>query len=331
MGWKRVVGKRPIPRKEKSIFFTRVDALRPHDPPLGVAPAADNNVMKVTKSCLFVRPASGSIYGGRFSMSWWATTVLPFVFVFFSVVEYISYRHDSSVNGYSAGAIAHYLENWYYPVGISAVFLIFCFWLFIPWRTQLPVIFNRRTRKVTYLARGKIASQSWDCLEAYIKHVTTFAAGGAPINEGVLTLAIPYAEHDHQQSDDRLRIGISATKDADEAFFNRGIYGAAMIWEYIRLYMREGMITLPPSSALSNYRATSVRECVSLWSPFRMFRSRSWWKRLLAPFLFPVAAPVLWLITVGDLLYMGLDRILPRRKWPQELIDACDGIWDGRI
>ncbi|WP_314598979.1 hypothetical protein, partial [Burkholderia aenigmatica] len=50
----------------------------------------------------------------------------------------------------------------------------------------------------------------------------------------------------------------------------------------------------------------------------------------LAPFLFPIVAPILWIITLGDLIYMGLDRILPRRKWPQELIDACDGVWDGR-
>ncbi|WP_175927504.1 hypothetical protein [Burkholderia cepacia] len=324
------MNQRPVPKAERSIFFTRVDALRPSDPPLGVEPAADNNVMKVTEHCLFMRTAFGRIYGGRSSMSWWAAVITPFIFVLDSALEYVNYRYFRANEGYNAGFVTYYFEHWMYPVGMVLVLLLGCFWMFIPWRTQLPIIFNRRTRRVTCLIQGKWVYQSWDYLEAYIKDVTTFAVGGAPANEGVLTLAFPYADPDRPHADGRLRIGIAATKDADEAFFNRGIYGAAMVWEYIRLYMRDGMDALPPSSALDNYRATSMRECIKAWDPFGVFRARTWWKRLLAPVLFPVVAPFLWLIALGDIFYMALDRILPRRKWPKELVDACDGVWDGR-
>ena len=321
--------KNKIPNDEKSIFYTRVDALRPNAPPLGVAPAADNNIMKVTKDCLFIRPAFGTIYGGRRSMSWWATIALVFLLVFLSALEYIGYLHDTKYNNYSAGALAHYIENWDFPLGTLAFFIVGFSWIFIPWRTQLPIIFNRKTLKVSCIIEGQYVNQSWDQLEAYIKDITTFAVGGVPTNDGVLTLSFPYAGPGYPNNNSRLRIGISGTQDADEAFFNRGIYGAAMLWEYIRLYMCEGKDALPHSSALNSYRATSIQECITSWNPFRMFLSRTWWKRLLAPLLFPIAAPILWLITLGDLIYMGLDRILPCKKWPQELIDACDGAWNG--
>ncbi|WP_236186212.1 hypothetical protein [Pseudomonas protegens] len=277
-----------------------------------------------------MRTAVGSMFGGRRSMSWWATIIIVFLFFFFSATECFSYIHEKNYNNYIGTLWGYYFENLEGSVGITALFAAGFSWIFIPWRMQLPVIFNRRTQTVTCFINGHLATSSWEGLEAYIKDVTTFAAGGVPANDGVLTLVLHSGAPEGLRRSTPLRVGITATKDADEAFFNRGIYGAAMLWEYIRLYMRVGADALPPSSAISSYRAASIRECVSFWNPFRLFRSRSWWKRLLAPFLFPVAAPVLWLITVGDLIYMGLDRILPRRKWPQELIDACDGEWDGR-
>lgn len=207
-----------IPKAERSIFYTRVDALRPNDPSLGIDPAADNNVMKVTRDCLFMRTASGRMYGGRRSMSWWAVVVVIFIFVLNTVLEYVSYTSDREHNGCVKGILTYYLENWEYTVGITAVALLGFSWTFIPWRTQFPIIFNRRTHKVTCVIRGKSVSQSWEHLEAYIKDVTTFAAGGAPANEGVLTLVFPHYDPDWPNANGRQRIGITATQDADEAF-----------------------------------------------------------------------------------------------------------------
>lgn len=321
----------PTAKAERSVSFTRVDALRPSDPPLGVEPAADNNVMKVTEHCLFIRTAFGSMYGGRRSMSWWAAVMLPFVLAFFSLGTYAAYRYQRDFEGYTKGAFSFFGENWEYPVGVSVAFLLGCFWIFIPWRTQLPIIFNRKTRQVTCIIQGKWVYQSWDHLEAYIKDVTTFAVGGAPVNEGVLTLAFPYADHDRPHADWRLRVGIAATQDDRHAVINQGIYGAAQIWEYIRLYMTEGAAALPLTSALAPYRISHASEAARQFNPLKVLKvSHSAWLLFAVPFFVFIALPVAPLLMLGDIFYMLLDSILPRRKWPKELIDACDGVWDGR-
>ncbi|NBA98346.1 hypothetical protein [Pseudomonas sp. R5(2019)] len=317
-------------KSEHNIIYTRVDALRADDPLLNVEPAADNNVMKVTEDCLFMRMASGSIYGGRRSMSWWAAIVTIFTFFFFSLIEYWGYTHDRDESGYSAGAISHYLENWYYPVGITAAFFLSCFWIFIPWRTQLPIIFNRKTRQITCMIQGKLVSQHWNNLDAYIKDVNSFAVGGAPINEGLLTLVFPFAYPSCHSSHERLRISIYGTQDTGAAAFNRGIYGAAMVWEYIRLYMRDGAAAVPLPDPIARYHATSIRDCIDYMNPCMPFKYRVWWKLLVAILLAPVLVPLLTCVMLGDIFYLWLDRTLPRRKWPQALIDACDGVWDGK-
>ncbi|NBA98347.1 hypothetical protein [Pseudomonas sp. R5(2019)] len=322
---------RHVPKSERSIFYTRVDALRVDDPPLGVEPAADNNIMKITEDCLFMRTAMSSMYGGRNSMSWWAAVATPFIFLFFCGIEYWGFLHDRDQNGYSAGALSHYLENWYYPAGITAAFFLGCFWMFIPWRTQLPIIFNRKTRRITCMIQGKCLSERWDHLDAYIKDVTSFAAGSGTINEGVLTLAFPYVKPDSRNGDWHLRIGIYATSDHPQAVINRGIYGAAQVWEYIRLYMRDGAGALPPSCALAPYTISSAREAVQQFNPLKVLRvQHPAWLIVAVPIFLFIALPGAPLVMLGDIFYMWLNRILPRRKWPQALIDACDGVWDGK-
>ena len=203
--------RRSVPKEESSIFYTRVDVLRPSDPPLSVEPAADNNVMKITEDCLFMRTAFGSMYGGRRSMSWWAVAMAPFIFVFFCVCTYAAFSYQQKYESYSRGVFHFLMENWDFPVGAALFSVLSCFWMFIPWRTQLPIIFNRKTRKVTCVIRGKWVSQSWDHVEAYIKDVTTLAVSAAPANEGVLTLAFPYADPEQPRADGRLRVGVTAT------------------------------------------------------------------------------------------------------------------------
>ncbi|WP_164462926.1 hypothetical protein [Burkholderia lata] len=288
-------------------------------------------MMRVTEDCLFMRTATGSLYGGRYSMSWWATITSPFVFVFLFACEYINYRYFFLRAGYDGVFLSYFFENWKFSVGISIASVLTCFWMFIPWRTQLPIIFNRRTLRVTCIAQGKWISQPWNYVEAYIKDVTTVAVGGASANEGLLTIAFPYAGPDCPHADGRLRIGIYATQDHRQALINRGIYGAAQAWEYIRLYMREGATALPLSSARVPYRLSCIGDAISQFNPLQVLKVRSpAWLLFAVPFFLFVALPVAPLLMLGDILYMWLDRILPRRKWPQELIDACDGVWNGK-
>ena len=50
---------------------------------------------------------------------------------------------------------------------------------------------------------------------------------------------------------------------------------------------------------------------------------------LRLPWHKPVRHMLDYLAILGDLQYFALDRMLPKRKWPQALLDACDGVWDG--
>ncbi|MBH1656652.1 hypothetical protein I5V54_04940 [Stenotrophomonas maltophilia] len=315
-----------VPNTEKSWFYGRVDALRPNDPSLGVEPAADNNVMKITADCLFMRTASGSLYGGRRSMSWWATVGGVFAWLFFSLCLIGNYRYALANKGIAEGFFSFYLDFWLFPAGMAFVCWIACVWMYIPWRRQLPIIFNRKTNRITCFVDNQVVSEEWIGLEAYIKDVTTVAVGGAPINEGILTLTF----HRWGFNGKQLRAVIMGTQDVHAAMINRGIYGAAMVWEYIRLYMREGATAVPPIAPIAEYRLKRIGDPFRQFNPFKYLKVKIWWYPIAVPFFLFVALPLAPVAIAGDLLYYALDRILPRRKWPQELIDACDGIWDGR-
>ncbi len=286
--------------------------------------------MKVTPDCLFMRTAEGTIYGGRRSMSWWLVIGVVFTWALFLFFQVLGYKTDLKVGKFSGTLLDYLISYWYVPLGMSSAVFLLSAWLFFPWRRQLPIIFNRATRKVTCEIDKRIISWDWDLLEAYIKDVTTVAVGGAPMNEGVLTLAFNVCNPDKGDRMERLHIGIKGTEDAIAALPHRGIYGAAMVWEYIRLYMREGADALPPICPLAKYRLDHVRESFKQFNPLSALKVKVYWLPLAIPFFIFVALPFSVLLVLGDLLYMALDRVLPRRKWPREMLEACGGVWDGR-
>jgi hypothetical protein len=310
-------------KSERSIAFARVDALRVDDPPLGIEPVADGNVMKVTADCLFMRTSAGRIYGGRGSMSWWAAVMTFFIWAFFSLLGYGYYWHDVQAGRFSGNFLEHYVSNWPITFGPPIYVLIFSSWIFIPWRRQLPIIFNRKTGKVTCAIDNQIVSCHWQDTEAYIKDVTSVSAGGVPLNEGVLNLI--FVDSDGK----RLRAAIPATKDDPKIFVQRGIVGAAAVWEFIRLYMKEGANAVPPIVPFGKYRFDHLSECFTTANPFKIFKVQKKINLIWSVVFLPLALPIGVIAILGDLLYFALDRILPKRKWPQALLDACDGVWDG--
>lgn len=318
--------KKTVPRSERSIFSSRVEALGADSTALPVEPAADTNVMKVTDTILFLRPAYASLYGGRRSMSWWATILLYIMLVFFAVFSYPGFSYAKNT-GFLGNYLDFWLENVDGLVGIPAFIFICCFWMFIPWRRQLPIILNRRMQKVACTIEGKLVTCEWKLIDAYIKDVSTIAVGGAPINEGVLTLVFP---GHGGKGNSRPRAVIKATEDAPAAIINGGFYGAGMIWEYIRIYMQEGADAVPSPAPEARYIGKNIINCINYMNPWMPFTYRVWWQLLIALILSPIFVPFLSCVLAGHITYMLFDRILPRRKWPQELIDACDGIWDGR-
>lgn len=277
-----------------------------------------------------MRTSDGSAYGGRRSMSWWASVCTFLFFFMFLAFEVGNAIHTIGTGKYEGSFVAYFLSNWFYPPGVALVFFLGCSWIFIPWRQQVPIIFNRKTRKVTCEINKRIITCDWDNLEAYIKDVTTFAVGGAPLNTGVLSLSFNVRNPDKGDRMERLRIGIMGTEDATPALLNRGIYGAAMIWEYIRLYMREGADAVPPICPIAKYRIDHISEPFKQFNPLKVLKVKPWWLPVAIPFFIFVALPLAPVAILGDLLYMALDRILPRRKWPQEMLDACDHVWDGQ-
>jgi hypothetical protein len=264
-------------------------------------------------------------------MTWWAVAFLLFVWIFVSVFfvygTWYEYEYFGHVKASKEEIMFYLFLLCVFPaIGFS--------WMFVFWRRRdLPIIFNRKTGKVTCLIQKWIAVQDWANLKAYVKDLTTVQGGGAPANEGILTLEFPWLDQDGKNIG-TLSIPVSGARDAPEALRHRAIYGAAMVWEYIRLYMREGQDALPPFSHMTaKYRISHIRESWkehNFIKAFReMFEVKVYWWPISIPFHLFVVIPFCFFAIPTDLIYMWLDKVLPRRKWPKELLEACDHVWDG--
>ncbi|MDR1463297.1 MAG: hypothetical protein LBI68_09230 [Azoarcus sp.] len=278
--------------------------------------------MKITDDCLFVRPSTGTIHGGYMSMSWWATLISVAMGIATTYVSYAGYSPEMVL-----GDAGFWVLILMFPVG--------CFWTYIPWRRQLPIIFNRKIRKVTCYYKGKTYAQDWEALKAYAKGVRSVHYGGFAAKEGILSIFITC--RDPQTGEEIYTsqpiYGTYATKNGR----NDGVYRAAMIWEYIRLFMREGKEALPPFvfsqeeeplRPLAKYCPDSLRYVFFSNLPGNPFQAEPlFWPLSIPIHLIALPFSALWMAT--DLVYLCLDRLLPRRKWPKELLEACDHAWDG--
>src|SRR5690606_6104626 len=226
------------------------------------------------------------------SMSWWASVMTIFTWAGCLTHQVFSYMHEQQAGQFSGSFLEYVIFSWYLQPGIALALFLMSAWVFFPWRQQVPIIFNRKTRTVTCEINKRIITWDWDDLEAYIKDVTTFAVGGAPLNEGVLTLAFNVPNPDKGGRMERLRIGIKGTSDATAAHLNRGIYGAAMVWEYIRLFMREGADALPPPCPTYKYRIERISEPFREFNPLKVLRVKVWWLPVAIPFFIFVALPL---------------------------------------
>jgi hypothetical protein len=97
-----------------------------------IAPASDNNVMKITDDCLFVRTYYGRVFGGRASMSWWGTTMSVFVWALFFGVCYKGHIYDVERGKYFGSFFRYYFDYWGYTLLIPFLFFLAMFWIFIP-------------------------------------------------------------------------------------------------------------------------------------------------------------------------------------------------------
>lgn len=98
------------------------------------------------------------------------------------------------------------------------------------WRHQLPLRFNRKTRKVYLHFRGKTYIEDWDTIRAYLTVQSGLTGVGAPIRDQQVNI-----EFD-QGTDRPLTIFLMGTHRWNVQLDRQ----ADAFWEYIRRYMEEG-------------------------------------------------------------------------------------------
>ena len=284
--------------------------------------------MRITPTCLFMRTATGRVYGGRGGMSWAASLGFSLFFWICTSVFCIAYMKSDLAGLGLDGVVDFFLDGGWQYIGMSFLVPISCFWMFIPWRRQLPLIFNRETGLVTAEYRGKIVTQDWATLRAAAGSVMSVAASGVAMREGVISILFDVRAWDDK--DIKVNVNIYATEHHVDVYRHGPGYGALMVWEAIRHYMNgdDGAISTNqrPDDA---YRFKKWSDPFVIFNPFQNLWPETRWLRPFAPLGLLLAVPVCSVIIPGELLYMWLGRVLPRRNWPQEMVDACGGIWDG--
>ncbi|MDR2689103.1 MAG: hypothetical protein LBB76_05020 [Azoarcus sp.] len=357
----RAQNKQSIPEEQYNALITDVNALHPGDPPLDVPAKAGNNIMRITEDHLFVRTASGSMYGGRASMSWWATflTTMILLFPLMSLLDFLlDSLHYLLMDGmsfhdsfFTFGIDRIDREDILIFLGILLFWSLAMSWIFVGWRRQLPIIFNRKARTVTCWLGNRLCIRNWDEMTAYSKGGIVVTYGGGSGSEGSLHLVMDYRFNPKKKKMEEVCISVYETNTMGDYHASQR---AEMIWEYMRLYMDQGAAALPPfaDDSKSEYGLDHVSEAFTLWggiikmvlgmffSPKQtaknivgLFRENGFFggiSNLLALTLLSVIAIPYSLLSIPtELFYMGLERILPCRKWPKELLEACNYIWDG--
>ncbi|MDR2625234.1 MAG: hypothetical protein LBC37_02790 [Zoogloeaceae bacterium] len=327
-----------VPEEQYNALITDVNALRPGDPPLDVPAKADNNIMRITEDYLFARTVSGRMYGGRASMSWWAA-FMEVIVLLLSFIFLIDHWDE---------------EGFRFFLFFNLFWCVAASWIFIGWRRQLPIIFNRKARTVTCWLGKRLYTRNWDEIKAYSKGGIVVTYGGGGGREGHLHLVMDCCFNPKKKRMEETCVNIYETE------MRTGNYSASqraeMVWEYIRLYMDKGPAALPPfDDSYDSYGLDRVSEAFTIWGKcirdlLETFSPKQMVKDIVEPFrnegffggvvnviislffmalMILIGIPFSLLFIPTDLLYMALDRILPRRKWPKELLEACNYAWDG--
>ena len=179
---------------------------------------------------------------------------------------------------------------------------------------MLPICFNRTTKTISAWHKGKLYQADWDSLEAFAKTLNIVGTH-VPYKLGVVAINLYHKT-------ERLDVPIAGTEwqsiTPQEASY--------MLWEYLCLYMEEGKQAVPAPNPVTDKELLSWKHAFKKHSPFPLIKKDSdtivWViiDLLFIPFNFimaPISIPT-------ELIFMGLDKILPKRKPPKELLAACE-------
>ncbi|MEJ2694381.1 MAG: hypothetical protein P8166_15445 [Candidatus Thiodiazotropha sp.] len=272
---------------------------------IGVEPAADRNVERISTCCLDASPKMSFFLGkGRLGGAWWM--------IWMGMMGIVLAFPMSFYDGDLETGIPAYLTVCAMVIPTFGLSLL---WPIHVWKKWHPIRFSRKTRKVYCHWYGKTYSEDWDSIKAYLKIQTDFNAQGAP--DQVPQIHIEFHKEDGSVFTNPL-IGLTG--------FGIGLSiedKAAAAWEYIRRYMEEGPDQLPEPD-LRVHKALSFDELLPENNPFPILRSeRKWVWPFEIGLFFPLRC-IWFLITYPtEVLYYLLDKKVKMNPFPAEMDEPC--------
>ncbi|MBT0964242.1 DUF6708 domain-containing protein [Denitromonas iodatirespirans] len=270
---------------------------------LDIEPAAERNIAGMTECCLDVNGKNAAIMKGRGSFTWWLIWFVSMCLMVGLPLSFIGGSIEAGVKAYF-GLVAILLLGFGTPLN---------FWCIRVWRHQLPLRFNRKTRKVYLHFRGKTYITDWDTIRAYLTVQSGLTGVGAPIRDPQINI-----EFD-QGTDKPLTVFLLGTDRLDMTDEQQ----AATFWEYIRRYMEEGPEAVPAPD-LDIWRPAEKGELLKLHWPFPILRSKNelFWPFDIAVF-FPIR--VVWFLISypTEVLYYHLAKRIKVDPFPPEMEEPC--------
>ena len=203
------------------------------------------------------------------------------------------------------------------PLLITLLFIIAFLWVWIPWRTHLPIVFNRSTQKISFWYENELWQGDWKKAEAHTHTVTSVGYGTGVGTDPILSLNVIRDAGDYPRGKGNLYLRIYGTQWDSYSSGKAVSVQDQQIWEYIRLYMNEGMDAVPaPIHNKAIWEHKNFTELLKY--NYQGFTEPETLIGFIA--LFPIGVVVFF----NDLCYYLPNRWLPRKAIPPELQAAID-------
>ena len=266
------------------------------------------NFSKISKNSLHMRDYLSAESGGRMGGVWWLLWTVVFI-VLFAIINMIflpDFRKE--VLG----------EDWF--IGAYAMLAIMIAYspFFIIWRLELPICFNRQTRKVSFMVKGRLAQVNWDDIETRAKIARTIVAGSGALNKEQIVTFNVYYNMPYAKDTVKHNITIMGTDywEGDDP-----IAGAKALWEYIYIFMEKGEDALPKDK-ISGGGCSLIRS-MKEHNPFPQ-KGFPLSDNIFNFVALPLGLPMSIISIITDMIYCVLDFILPKRGLPSLLREACE-------
>jgi len=271
---------------------------------LGVEPDADRNVERMTPCCLDVRPKNSYLMGrGRGGGAWWMIWLGMMCVVLGFPMSFYDGDIEKGIPAF-LGLCA---------IGIGG-FGLSLLWPIHIWKNQLPMRFNRKTRKVYFHLKGNTYIEKWDELRAYLKIQHGVTAMGAPLRDPQINIEF--------HGDDGSTLFTVFLMGVDRISLPTDQQAPAF-WEYIRRYMEEGPKGLPEPN-LGVWKPLDLNGLYLQNTPFPIFKSKAKWVwpfEIL--FFFPLRFIWFSISYPTELIYYVVEKHVKTKPFPPDMEAPC--------